>query len=165
MSTSENSRQRKKGQQSTATAKVITDGQSVQFWRESRYLNRWPLHPTWRESSDLHRRPLHPTTKDDMSPMTTSQTLQGHSSSRTSNQLPPPPPSLSPSTTTRKTSPAPMMKNAPSRDEGCYQALERAVLLTAHSSLVETCVLVTHREAIRFIETHWVSPSTNTKIL
>jgi Histidine phosphatase superfamily (branch 1) len=65
----------------------------------------------------------------------------------------------------RQSPPTPMATNTPSSsladddddddEERCCQALERAVLQTAHSDL-NTCVLITHREAIRYVEEHWI---------
>eukprot|EP00526_Cylindrotheca_closterium_P010557 CAMPEP_0113617974 /NCGR_PEP_ID=MMETSP0017_2-20120614/9083_1 /TAXON_ID=2856 /ORGANISM="Cylindrotheca closterium" /LENGTH=399 /DNA_ID=CAMNT_0000527439 /DNA_START=697 /DNA_END=1897 /DNA_ORIENTATION=+ /assembly_acc=CAM_ASM_000147 len=114
----------------------VTQSCKLQFWRESKY--------HYFESSPL----------SDFSTMTEPRTLQDHSqpaavmgdsrSGSTAN-----------STHRDESSPLPMPKKCPSCDERFDQAVERAVLQTAHAGL-DTCILVTHREAIRWIEGHWV---------
>ncbi|CAJ1925515.1 unnamed protein product [Cylindrotheca closterium] len=94
----------------------------------------------WRESK-YHSSESIPTS--DLSIMTEPRTIQEHEDAGAG------------STSSRLDDPVPMPRNAPSAEEQFEQTLERAVLLTAHAGL-ETCILVTHREAIRWIEEHRV---------
>lgn len=90
----------------------------------------------WRESQGYHYH--EPIPAEHLSPMTQAQTLQEHAMSV-------------PNTSTKGTS-ARMPPNASSaEEEDFHRTLQRAVLHTYHAGL-NTCILVTHREAIRFIE-------------
>lgn len=111
----------------------------LQFWRESKY-HYFESTPT-----------------SDFSIMTEPRTLQDHSSSM--QELAAISDSAG-STTHHRESPLPMPKNAPSSHESFSHAVHRAVLQTAHAGL-DTCILVTHREAIRSIEGDWVEDFQN----
>ena len=84
---------------------------------------------------------------DQVAPLTAAQTLRGHAETN--------PPQVRPNL---QTDPPPMPKNAPSQAEHFHLALTRAVVQTAQAGL-DTCIVVTHREAIRFVEAHWIPPA------
>ncbi|CAB9497516.1 expressed unknown protein [Seminavis robusta] len=102
----------------------------LQFWRESTYYTK------------ARTKPL-----QGLAPLTHPKSLAEHAATTIGA-------SANPSTD----DPTTMQRNAPYFDERCAQALERAVWRTVHSGL-DTCVLVTHREAIRFVEGYWASQS------
>jgi Histidine phosphatase superfamily (branch 1) len=105
-----------------------------QFWRETLY-----------HYATIRDHPHH-----DLAAMTQAKTLEDHGVVHKSGDD-------SHSDKNRQHVPTqPMTKNAASAEEQCFQALTRVVLQTAHSK-GKTCVLVTHREAIRHVETHWVN--------
>lgn len=112
------------------STRTVTESCKLQFWRESKY--------HYFESAP----------RSDFSRMTEPRTLQEHGGLVDGDHH---------REGTMSGEPSPMPKNAPSCDERFDQAVERAVLQTAHAGL-DTCILVTHREAIRWIETHWVRP-------
>jgi hypothetical protein len=93
----------------------------------------------WRERNYEFQKPL---TAKDVAPLTASDTLLGHAQSITSV------------TSADKKQPCLFASNAPANEENCEKTLERAVLLSARAGM-ETCIAVTHRETIRFIEKKW----------
>jgi len=129
----------------------------IQFWREST-TNKAEGFPLPLVLEDLTKKVV------DLLPMTGAKSLSEHAGATTSSYGDRNHPFNHPDRSDiketnntqgkQKETVLPMISNLSDQDEVYSQTLERAVLHAAQAGL-ETCILVTHREMIRFVEKHW----------